>query len=47
MMNLSSRTVLGINAPPAQPTLFGAALVAGMVTLPFAGLVVFVTLRWG
>jgi hypothetical protein len=36
----SSSTVLGQSAPPARPTVFGAFLVAMLVTAPFAVLAV-------
>ncbi|WP_281260101.1 hypothetical protein [Oceaniglobus roseus] len=37
----------GRHAPPARPTLLGAALLALLVTLPFALAVLVTELLWG
>lgn len=44
---LSRRPVHGIHAPPVRPTPFGAAIVAAVVTTPFAVIVLLVSLLRG
>ncbi|MEO0379296.1 MAG: hypothetical protein AAF252_03450 [Pseudomonadota bacterium] len=42
----SQRTVAGCYAPPSKPTVFGAAVVASLVTLPIAFVVLCIEALW-